>query len=85
MFDYQKIRSSDNGYNASLDQSITVFKMIFDHQNLGIDRHLICASICNNDRDMIQNIIFGNGGTFVPVYPFRQFCQTYPPITDFIM
>ena len=34
-------------------------------------RHLICGDICNIGQTMIQNIIFGNGGTFYPVYPFR--------------
>ena len=43
--------------------------MIFDHQNLGIDTSYVQLSVIF-DQDMIQNIIFGNGGTFCPSLPF---------------
>ena len=33
-------------------------------------RHLICADFTDNGRYMIQNIIFGDGGTFCPGLPF---------------
>ena len=33
-------------------------------------RHLIYGDICNSGQTMIQNIIFGNGGTFYPGLSF---------------
>ena len=32
-------------------------------------RHLICGDICDIGQTMIQNMIFGNGGTFYPGSP----------------
>ena len=45
----------------------------------------MCEDILHIGRDMTQNRIFGNGGTFFPVCPFGQFCQSYPLITGFMM
>ena len=33
-------RPSDNGCKESPDQSITGFKIVFDHQNLGMEPHM---------------------------------------------
>ena len=46
----------------------TDFIMLLDHENLGIDTSY--EHIFNNDRYMIQNIIFGNDGAFCPGLPF---------------
>ena len=45
----------------------------------------MCEDIPHVGQDMTQNKIFGNGGTFCPSLPFGQFCQSYPPITGFIL
>ena len=72
--------ASGNGSKKSPDQSITGFKMILNHQNLGI-----CADICNIGQDMTQNRIFGNGGSFCPSLPFLDNSVRYPPITGFML
>ena len=128
--------ASGDGSKKSPDHSITGFKMIFNHQNLGIDtafvqifvisaeiwhkiefsvlaghfvpvypfwtilskvpsysrlynviwpsklgfRHLICADITDNDRYMIQNIIFVSCGTFCPGLPFSDHFDKGTPL-----
>ena len=55
-------------------------------QNLVIDTSYY-VRICNISRGVTQNKIFGNGGNYVPVYPFWTISSkvVYPPITGCIM
>ena len=72
MFDNQKHGASGNGCKESPDQSKTGFKLIFDHQNF------MCEDIRHIGRDMTQNRIFGNGGTFCPSLPFWTILSKQP-------
>ena len=45
MFDNQKHGTSGNVSKESPDQSKTCFKLIFDHQNMGIDTSYVKISV----------------------------------------
>ena len=80
----KKHGASGNGSKESPDQSKTCFKLIFDHQNMGIDTSCVKVSVIL--AEIWHKIEFTvMAGHFVPVCHFGQFCQSYPPITGFIM
>ena len=66
------------------DQSKTCFMLIFDHQNLGINTS--CVKISVILAGIWHKIKFSvMAGHVIPVCPFGQLCQSFPPITGCIL